>query len=146
MTTTTIKQRSQLVSLADGAAITVRRLRWKAACEFLRLLGGHLAGLGLDLGNILPKLPEIILQVRELAEFLIVNTTDLTAAQVAELEFVDMVELIRVALDLNTGAELKNSCAGIAATLTGLMPARMKTNNGGASTPSSSMPATAPIT
>lgn len=136
MNTTTIKQKSITLEF-DSSKVIVRRMYWKAAKDFLKMLAKHLGGLGTDLANVLPKLPEVIGSVDELSTFLVVNSTDLSAEDFDKLDLAQAAAVIEAAVELNAGAELKNSFAGIAAALAGLMPARGGTTKAGAeSTPS----------
>ncbi len=163
MTPDTIKQRTAPFTLADGTAIVVRRMPWKAACAFIMKLGAHLSGIAGDyyatlraqtagtlapdfIGAILPKLPDLIGNSEELAAYLIEHSTGLPRDQVDKLDLGDALAIIDLALGLNTGADLKNSCAGIGAKLAALMPATMTKKPGAAFTPPSSMPATPPAT
>lgn len=135
----TLKQRTQTVTTPDGD-IVVHRMRSKKAREFLKKLATHFGALkdillaaqktkadttggaaDAFLALILPKLVELIVSVEELSEHLLVHSTELDAAKIDELEFGDWLELIRVALTLNCGDDLKKSCVGIAETLGGLM-------------------------
>lgn len=141
MNTETITQRSQTVPLATGNA-TVRRMYWKPSIAFLSLLAKHFSGIKdivlagqkpadgdsmlaapkVDLvALLLPKLVDLITSVDELASHLIEHSTDLDAEARAKLDLGDALEVIRVALLLNTGEDLKKSCAGIAQQIAGLM-------------------------
>lgn len=135
---TTIKQKSLTLEF-DATKVIVRRMYWKAAKDFMKLLAKHLGGLGTNLADILPRLPEVITSADELAAHLVVNSTDLTAAQFDQLDLAQAMAVIEAAIELNAGAELKNSFAGIAAALGGLMPAPAATTTtkvGAPSTPS----------
>lgn len=126
MQATTIKQRTLTLEF-DSTKVVVRRMYWKAAKDFLKLIAKHLSGLGADLANVLPRLPEIIGSVDELSTFLVVHSTDLSAEALDKLDLAQAAAVIEAAIELNCGDELKNSCAGIAAALAGLVPAAAQT-------------------
>ena len=153
MTPETIKQRSRAFALADNTGITIRRMAWKPACEFIKKLGAHLGGIAGEflaasraqapgtiapdfVAAIVPKLSELVANSEELASHLIEHSTGMTREQVDALDLGDALEIINLALELNTGDDLKNSCAGIGAKLAALMPAAMKMKTGASSTPS----------
>lgn len=112
-------------------------MKRKAACDFLKRLAQQLSAfkeliampenkgedpqaLAKFMGAFLPKITEVIANVEDLSGFLIMNSTGLKQEELDDLDFVDSLELLRIALDLNTGDELKNCLAGIAANLRGL--------------------------
>lgn len=155
----TIKQKSISVTLSDMLdtglvqynAVEVRRMRWKPARDFLKALAAHLGSLGTDTKAMLADLPKLIASAEDLATLLIAGSTDLMPKDIDNLDLLDATEIIGVALTLNLGDELKNSCAGIAAALRGVVPAfpattSKTTNNGASPTPSSSTPDTPPTT
>jgi len=134
MSTTSIKQREITIEL-DARKVVVRRMRWGAARAFLKKLAQHVANLGGSLADVLPKLPELIGTVDELAGDLIINSTDLKKEELDQLDVAQFAALLDAAVELNLGEELKNSFAGIAKNLTALKPAT-KTNSGAELTPS----------
>lgn len=156
----TIKQRTVTLQMEGGSAITVRRLRWKAAKAFLRMLADTLGQLykggGLSLAEpgsapaaFADRIPELIAQSEELTQFLIQNSTDLNAEQIDALDALAASEVLRAALEVNLDEELKKCWAGIAAVVAGLMPGSKRsttTSPSVPSTPTSSMPATPPTT
>lgn len=134
----TISQRTITVS-TEGRQIIVRRMKWKAARAFLKKLASHVAKIGGNLADVLPRLPEVVANVEELATELIVNSTSLSAEELDELDLVEGAQVLAAAVALNLGEDLKNSFAGIVGTLAAIMPAMpaAKTNSGEASTPTS---------
>ncbi len=141
----TIKQRTITVDCGDRKVV-VRRMAWRAAKDFLRLLARHFSTLGPNVRAILADLPKVVAQVDELATHLVVNSSDLSAEDLDALDLVQATGVIAAACELNLGEDLKNSCAGIADNLAAVMPAWMKTKPTVSSTPSSSTPATPPNT
>lgn len=123
-----IKQRTLTIDL-DDRKIIVRRMKWQAARAFLKKLAGHLAKLGTSLDDILPRLPEIVTSADDLATDLVINSSDLTAEELDQLDSAQAMAVIAAAVELNLGDDLKNSCAGIAAHLAALTPAT-KTSTG----------------
>lgn len=121
----TIKQKTIQVPLDDSSStVTVRRMYWKAAREFLKMLAQHVGKLGVtDASAMMQKLPEVIASADELATFLILNSTDLKPEQLDALDIVQAATILQHAIELNAGDELKNSFAGIAAALARIMPA-----------------------
>jgi hypothetical protein len=141
----TIKQKTVTIEF-DTSKVVVRRMTWKATRGFLRKLGAHLAALGASLTDVLPKLPEIITSTEDLAEYLVINSTDLSAEEFDKLDLQQAAGVLATAVDLNAGPDLKNYFAGIGATLGALMPAGMTMRTGAASMHSLSTPATPPNT
>ena len=141
----TIKQKTAIVTIEGGPGaaeqtIEVRRMRWKAAREFLRKLAGVVTQLihdgklgqlaaaeGLEKLNLLDvlagQLPTIVEQSEELIMLLVTQSTSLTAEQFDALDALAASEVLNAALGVNCDDDLKNSWAGIAAKLTALMPA-----------------------
>jgi hypothetical protein len=141
----TIKQKTATVTIEGGPGaaeqtIEVRRMRWKAAREFLRKLAGVVTQLihdgklgqlaaaeGLEKLNLLDvlagQLPAIVEQSEELIMLLVTQSTSLTAEQFDALDALAASEVLNAALGVNCDDDLKNSWAGIAAKLTALMPA-----------------------
>lgn len=127
-----IKQKKRSVAV-EGRTIEVRRMRWKAAREFLRKLGAAVAGLikggggtgseGFSIAGVVSLLPELIAQTDELATHLVINSTDLTAEQFDGLDALEAAEVLRTAVEINLDDEIKNSFAGIAERAAALMPA-----------------------
>lgn len=118
----TIKQRTVVVTLADGRQIEVRRMRWKAARDFLQKLAKHIGSLGLSLEGVMDKLPALVSSAGELVDELLAASTDLTRDDIAGLDWLDVPRLVEPALALNLGPELKNSWAGILKSLAALVP------------------------
>lgn len=125
---TSIKQREITIEV-DSQKIIVRRMSWKAARAFLRKLAGHITKMGGNLADNLQRIPEIVAGADELAADLMVNSTDLTAEDLDKLDVAQVVAILEAAVELNLGAELKNSLAGIASNLGDLKPA-MTTSTG----------------
>ena len=125
---TTIKQRKITIEL-ESRKIVVHRMKWQAARAFIKKLAAHLSSAGTNLENALASLPSLITNAEELAVDLVVNSTELKAEQLDELDVAEFAAILAAAVDLNLGDELKNSYAGISGTLTALMPA-MRTTPG----------------
>ncbi len=131
---TTIKQKFVTIEF-DNRKVVVRRMYWKAAKSFMKMLAAHVSKLGVtNAAEILPKLSEVIVSTDELLTFLVVNSSDITAEDLENLDLAQAAALVHVALEVNAGDELKNSFAGIAAALAGLLPATT-TKPGVVSTP-----------
>jgi hypothetical protein len=130
----TIKQKTALVKFEGAPHIEVRRMRWKATREFLKLFGraytGFIKGaMSAGLGEnqklaIIAQLPELIAQSDVLSAYLVTNATDLTAEQLDALDGLVASEVLRVALEINLDGEIKNSFAGIGAAIMAMMPAK----------------------
>ena len=136
MSAPTIKQRTITIPLEESRSVAVRRMKWKAAREFLLKLSGHLAGVQ-KLTDIVANLPQLIAGADELVKHLVLHSTDLTETQVDDLDLLQLAEIVAAALELNTGAELKNCFAGIAKNVGALMPAAMPMSSTASSTPTS---------
>lgn len=134
MSTTSIKQRTIEIEL-DQRKITVKRMPWKSARSLLKMIAQHLSTMGANLNDVLPKLPELLGTVDEIAVFLVENSTDLNKTAIEELDVAQFAAVLEAAVELNLGEELKNSFAGIAKNLTALKPAT-KTSSGAELTPS----------
>jgi hypothetical protein len=130
----TIKQKTALVKFEGAPHIEVRRMRWKATRQFLKLFGnaytdfikGAMEG-GLEENQklaILAQLPNLIAQSEVLSTYLVTNATDLTAEQLDALDGLLATEVLRVALEINLDDEIKNSFAGIGAAIVAMMPAK----------------------
>lgn len=163
MTPDTIKQRSITVPTAGGDVV-VRRMRWKAAREFMLALAGQIGAVGLiekaraaevalSAEFLLGKIGELIKGTESLVAMLVCNTTTLTSEQVDQLDLLELSEIIEAAIALNLGDELKNCWAGIAQRIKALVggdgsdaSASMPTPSSADSMPTSSMPDTAPTT
>ncbi len=162
MSTDTITQKTaSSITLESGATISARRMKWGAATKLLRLIPQHLTtyaplffakdeagnAVGVSVDAILPKLGQMIGSVEELTTFVLLNGTNITPEQLSEdLEFHQGFELIAAALELNAGDDLKNSCAGIGKTLSGLVSATPRKTSTAASTPTSAGTVSAPTT
>lgn len=159
MTPDTIKQRRIEVTLDEGRKVVVRRMRWKAAREFMRALSRQIKAVGMlekardgqvsiGLEFLLAKVEELIKGSEDLVALLVGSTTDLQPEQIDDLDLLELGEVIAAAIELNLGADLKNCWTGIGQKIGGLVGAGASTTtpSTGASTPTSSMPATAPTT
>ncbi len=130
-TTNSIKQRSITVEL-ESSKIVVRRMKWQAARSFIKKLAAHLVNVtanGTEIAAVLAKLPELIISADELAVDLVINSSDLKVEDIDKLDVAEFAAVLYAAVDLNLGEDLKNSFAGIAATLGALVPAT-KTSSG----------------
>lgn len=151
---TTIKQRTRPVVIAAATGertITVRRLAWKSARNFFAELSTTLA---LVFGamrpaapaadgaappparsdNFFDQLPKIVLESDKLIGLLLSGATDLSADELATLDWGDVLALTDAALALNTDEEIKNSCAGVMGSVLGFV-AVPKTKSGAGSMP-----------
>jgi hypothetical protein len=139
----TIKQKTVVLEIEGGPRIEVKRMRWKAAREFLRKLGAVVSKIFVDgrvaagaeatghgmpelsvIERIAVQLPAIIEQSEELATLLCTQSTGLTAQELDNLDLLAGAEVLRTALEVNLDDETKNSFAGSAARIRGVMPAR----------------------
>lgn len=156
MTPDTIKQRRITVP-TDGGDVVVRRMRWKASREFMLALASQIRAVGLigrvDLTVLLAKVEELIKSTERLVEMLVSSTTDLEPAQIDDLDLLELAQVIDVAIELNLGDDLKNCWTGIGRRIRALMGdeasganASMPMPSMAGSTPTSSMPGTAPTT
>lgn len=136
----TLKQKTQLVQIelppaceAPAGAmrpVTIRRMAWKPAQEFLGQLAKLLAATGSGaapaeggLAALAARLPELLGQSETLVAHLLRHSTDLAPALVDELDAGIVLELVRLAVEVNLDAEVKNSSAGIVAAVVGPVPA-----------------------
>ncbi|WP_221029896.1 hypothetical protein [Actomonas aquatica] len=123
-----------------GRQISVNRLPWRRATELLKKLSAHIGKFSdlvkkpadgqpatFDVEGVLPRLVDLITSVEELGDFLLEHATDLQAAEAEKLDLVDAGAVLSAACELNLGEDLKNSFAGIAASLSALVPAATKT-------------------
>lgn len=127
----TPKQRSISIPIEGGSPILVRRMYWKKAKDFLKLLAKHIAASAADLDDtkhLLARLPEIITSTDELVTFLMTNSTDLNDEALDKLDLVQAAQVLEAAVTLNLGDDLKNSLAVIGEALARLMPALKKTS------------------
>ncbi|MDR2673905.1 MAG: hypothetical protein LBC18_03310 [Opitutaceae bacterium] len=138
--TETIKQRTAHITPENGDAVTVRRMAHKPAREFLRLLSKHAAALAPALGAgdtaaLFAKAQELVVATDELSTHLIAHSTGLAPDQIDGLDFIVALEILRAALELNLGDELKKSLLGIREALAALFPSMTRTNATANSTP-----------
>lgn len=127
----TIKGKSVFVEVEDGKTIEVRRMSWKSMRNFLRQLGAIIAkvyvGASADQtagALIFSKLPEIIAGSDELVVTLCTGSTNLTLDQFNDLDALTATKVLAESIAINCDDEIKNSWAGIAASVAGLMPQR----------------------
>ncbi len=148
----TIKQRTRSVVIAAATGertITVRRLAWKSAKSFFAELSSTLAlvfgatrktassqepGTQNPEPNFWDQLPRLILESDKLVALLLTGATDLTADELAALDWGDVLALTHAALALNTDDEIKNSCAGVMGSVLGFV-AQTTTKSGAGSMP-----------
>ncbi|MBS0632013.1 MAG: hypothetical protein JSS11_08880 [Verrucomicrobia bacterium] len=148
----TIKQRTRPVVIAAATGertITVRRLAWKSAKTFFAELSSTLAlvfgsarqatpspeiGTPSPAPNFWDQLPRIILESDKLVTHLLTGATDLTADELAVLDWGDVLGLTDAALALNTDDEIKNSCAGVMGSVLGFV-GQTTTKSGAGSMP-----------
>jgi hypothetical protein len=126
----TIKQKSAFVEIDGGKRIEVRRLRWRAMRDFLRVLAKVVTAVypstppapGSSWGAALfSKIPELVAGSDELVTILCTGSTNLTAEEFADLDGLVACEVIRASLAVNCDEEIKNSLAGIVGAVSGLM-------------------------
>ena len=112
----TIKQRTRTHITSANSQITIRRMTWKAARDFLKMLAQHVAKIGgkFDAETIMTRLPELITGADVLVDHLLRHSTGLESDKLDALDPADALALIDIALELNTGDDLKKSFAGIA--------------------------------
>ncbi|AHF94607.1 hypothetical protein OPIT5_29245 [Opitutaceae bacterium TAV5] len=120
----TLKQRTRRhplsLPLGDITSVDVRRMQAKPAREFLLALAYHCINNPASLEVLLANpagLPAILMSAFDLVERLITASTGLTPEQIDDLDLADQLEIIHIALRLNTGDELKKSLAGIGSML-----------------------------
>jgi len=127
----TIKQKSAFVEIEGGKRIEVRRMRWRSMRDFLRALAKVILSIypaipGVDrpgiAAAIFTKLPEVVSGSDELVTILCTASTDLSLDDFAELDALSACEILRASLEINCDDEIKNSLAGIAGAVAGLMP------------------------
>lgn len=123
--TTTICQRT-VNRKYDETEVVFRRMIRKDLCAFMKSIAKHLASIGVDLNDVLLRLPEIIVSVDELSVDLLTKSSTLTKEAVDNLDIAQFADALDVALELNLGDDLKKSFAGIAKTLGGLRPMMTK--------------------
>jgi len=138
----TLKQKTEAIGIQFGTetrTVTIRRMAWKPAQEFLAQLAKLLAATGpasaapaataptSALIALAARLPELLAQSEELVAHLLRHSTDLDPAVVDTLDTGIVLELVRLAIETNLDAEVKNSSAGIVAAVVGPVPASAKT-------------------
>ena len=147
---TTIKQKTAIVELEavngqGGRRIVVHRMNWRAQRDFLKKLAVAVQALlaaraaaperEASLAQlVLSRLTELVAQSDELVNVLCLGSTGLSLDEFDALDSLAAAELLRLSLELNFDDELKNSFAGIVATLAGLMPAAETTSPSASST------------
>lgn len=134
--TDTIKQRVEVIELADGRRMEVRRMSWKAMRDFLRRLAAVITTVYTQskpedtrVAILLNKLPEIIGASDELVALLCTKSTGLTLDQFDETDALSASQILDAALKVNCDEELKNCWAGIAVKVVALMPANKTTTS-----------------
>jgi hypothetical protein len=145
----TIKQKTVHIAVENGPAITIRRMAHKSAREFLVLLSKHAKDLAPalaagDPSAFVEHAVGLVLAIDELSTHLILHSTDLKTDEADNLDYIAALEVLRAALELNLGEELKKSLLGIRAALGALFPSQNKTNATENSTPGWSTQATPP--
>lgn len=126
----TIKQKSAFVEIEGGKRIEVRRMRWKSSRDFLRELARLVTSIrpsaptenGAWASAIFANIPEIIAGSDVLVTLLCTSSTGLSLEEFGELDALTALEVLRESLAINCDDEVKNSLAGIAGALSGLMP------------------------
>jgi hypothetical protein len=138
----TIKQRSKdvtILSTTGERVIRVRRLTWKPASVFIKEVIGVASALW---GNSAPKpektddkqadqpsaaasfyskLPGVVAQSEELITTLVTNTTEISATELATLDWGDVLALVNAGLEINLDDEIKNSLTGILSKIEALL-------------------------
>lgn len=159
---TITQQTASPVTTPAGRKVKARRMAWGRAKELLKLIPKHLneyaplffskdaegGAVSIKVDVLIPRLVEMIGSVEELADFVLEHGTDVTPEELAsEITLHDALALIGAALEINMGADLKNSCASIAKTLSGLVSAQSpKKTPTAESTPTSADPVLQPTT
>lgn len=142
----TIKQKEILLETNEGKKITIRRMRWKAAAQFLKLFAAafkllyadkKLDGvsfnaegmkIGADKTQGFVEIVESLAQsVDEIATHLAFSSTDLSREDFEQLDYVTGLDVLAAAISINFDAELKKSLAGIGSAAKALIPAAEKT-------------------
>lgn len=133
----TLKQKTQTIGIQAGdtvRTVTIRRMAWKPAQEFLGQLAKLLSATGPAAAStegglvaLAARLPELLGQSEALVAHLLRHSTDLDPALVDQLDAGIVLELVRLAVEVNLDAEVKNSSAGIVAAVVGPVPAPAKT-------------------
>lgn len=116
----TITQRTQNVVVHTGESektVNVRRLPWKASSAFIDGIGKLITEVinkeELSVADILAKLPSVLPKSQELVMLLITNCTPLGPDEINEMDACDVLELVKVAVEINLDDKTKNSFAGI---------------------------------
>ena len=130
----TIKQKTVSVSVGDGQSVEVRRMKWKAAREFLKKLAAAASTIAPKITdikegdpakrlNFVTILPQLLTHSEEISAHVFKHSTDLTAEQSDELALDDALRVVMASLMLNFyDEELKNFFAGIGQNLVGNSP------------------------
>lgn len=124
----TIKQKKVTIEIEGFRAVEVRRMRWKSMREFLRKLAEIVSKVAANASQdqslralVLGKLPEIISGSDELVSFLCVESSDVTIAELNELDALAVSAVLGAALSVNCDEEIKNCWGGIVANLGAVM-------------------------
>jgi hypothetical protein len=140
----TIKQKTVAIDIDGGKRVTVKRMRWKAARQFLgelarcvadicgdgkgaKLLsaaGSDEAQFFAELQGILDRLSELVQESDSLMMLLATESTDMTAEQIDDLDVLSASEILKAAFEVNMDADLKNCWTGMLGSLRAFMPAK----------------------
>jgi hypothetical protein len=124
----TIKQKTTFIEIEGGKRIEVRRMRWRAMRDFLRKLGAIVATFKKSspdekLGAVIfARLPELVEGSDELITLLCTESTGLSLDDFGNLDALSASAVLAAALEINCDDEIKNSLAGIAKSVAGLIP------------------------
>lgn len=143
----TIKQKELIVETIGGQKITVRRMRWKAAAQFLRKFAAaykliyadkkldavKFSADGMSIGadatkGFLTIITELVDTAEDLAAHLASSSTDLSREEFDQLDMLAGFDVLAAAISLNFDDELKKSLAGIGTAAKALIPAPEKTS------------------
>lgn len=141
-TTRTIKQKIITIEIEGGSTITVRRMSWRDARDFLRCLVDTLKGLSASgqlkqlmeaktsdvptsqlLEQLGPVIESVISGSIDLVTMIARAATNLSAEEFDKLDSLSAAAVVTAAIEINADEELKNSLAGIAGAVARLMPA-----------------------
>jgi hypothetical protein len=116
----TIKSKTVAVVLGDGQNVSVKRMKWKAARDFLKKLSALAIAIAPKLKeakaapfDFVAMLPQVMNHGEDLINHVLRHSTSLTVEQVDELEVDDVLKVLGAAFLLNYDEELKNFFAGI---------------------------------
>lgn len=115
--------KSNTLTLSDGRQISIGRLKFKAAREFLKKFATIAATLSDDgkltaesatshFAAILPRIPDLIASSDELLAILVTNSAPLSREELDELDTLDALNLISACLEANWDVDTRTGFSG----------------------------------